>query len=95
MVKWVSAAGFVCTAGLTRPFYSAEHIVYLEIFFLQIIFFHENNKKCSLSWKSYFMEFTNSLLILSTSLRCDFFLNGLLKLSENEAIKNLGLSHLK
>lgn len=49
MVKWVSAAGLVCTAGLTGPFYSVKHIVYLDIFFLQIIFFHENNKKCNLS----------------------------------------------
>lgn len=72
MVKWVSAAGLMHDAGLTGPLYSVKYIVYLSIF-LQIILFHENSKKCNLPWKSYFMGFTNSLVILSTSLRCEFF----------------------
>lgn len=50
----------------------SKYTVYLNIV-LQIIFIHENSKRYKLSWKSYFMAFTKSLLILSTLSSVIFF----------------------
>lgn len=58
---------------LVNNFYSVKYTVYQNIFLLQIIFIHENSKRYNLSWKSYFMAFTDSLLILSTLSDVNFF----------------------
>lgn len=58
---------------LVNNSYSVKYTVYLNIFLLQIIFIHENSKRYNLSWESYFMGFTKSLLILSILSDVNFF----------------------
>lgn len=68
---------------LVNNFYSVKYTVHLNILLLQIIFIHENSKRYNLSWKSYLMAFTNSIVFLVLSQMC-IFLNFLLNLSENK-----------
>lgn len=58
---------------LVNNLYFVKYTVYLNIFLLQIIFIHENSKRYNLSWESYFLGFTKSLLILSTLSDVNFF----------------------